>query len=84
MKTAREMREITNIKIEEIAKTRFVEAERVVEEVIAPQIEAAADIGKERISSTSDSTLLKDIMLILKQYGYTVEKMSAKTIVINW
>ena len=84
MKTAKEMREITNAKIEEIAKLRFAEAEKTVEEEIAPIIEEKARDGKERYTFTGTSALHKDIALILKQYGYTVQKPDNKTLVISW
>lgn len=56
MKNAKEMREITNKKLEEMNASKIKQMKDYIEEVIAPQIEETASQGKENLMITVDVT----------------------------
>ena len=56
MKNAKEIREITNKKLEEMNASKIKQMKDYIEEVIAPQIEKEASQGKESLMITVDVT----------------------------
>lgn len=56
MKNAKEIREITNKKLEEMNASKIKQMKDYIEEVIAPQIEKEASQGKENLMITVDVT----------------------------
>lgn len=50
MKNAKEMREITNKKLEEMNTSKIREVKNYIEKVIAPEIEEKASQGKESLT----------------------------------
>ena len=56
MKNAKEIREITNKKLEEMNASKIKQMKDYIEEVIAPQIEERASQGKENLTVVIDVT----------------------------
>lgn len=56
MKSAKEIREITDKKLEEINAPKIKKMKDYIEEVIAPQIEEAASQGKGYLTVAIDTT----------------------------
>ena len=56
MKNAKEIREITNKKLEEMNASKIKQMKDYIEEVIAPQIEEKASQGKESLTVVIDVT----------------------------
>lgn len=56
MKNAKEIREITNKKLEEMNASKIKQMKDYIEEVIAPQIEERASQGKDNLTVTIDVT----------------------------
>ena len=74
MKNAKEIREITNKKLEEMNASKIKEVKNYIEEVIAPKIEEKASQGKENLTVTIDVTRA-DIHEVAKELvanGYEV------------
>lgn len=86
MKSAKEIREITDKKIEEINAPKIKETKDYIEEVIAPQIEEAASQGKGflivKIDTTKVHTL--DVARELIANGYRAREVRYPMLKINW
>lgn len=75
MKNAKEIREITNKKLEEMNASKIKQMKDYIEEVIAPQIEEKASQGKENLTIAIDVTRA-DIHEVAKELvanGYEVK-----------
>lgn len=74
MKHAKEMREITNKKLEEMNASKIKQVKDYIEEVIAPQIEEEASQGKEYLTIAINTTKVSvnEVSKELVANGYEV------------
>lgn len=74
MKNAKEIREITNKKLEEMNASKIKEVKNYIEEVIAPQIEEKASQGKENLTVAIDVVRadIHEVAKVLIANGYEV------------
>lgn len=85
MKSAKEIREITDKKLEEINAPKIKKIKDYIEEVIAPQIEEAASQGKEYLTVAIDITKV-DILVVARELidnGYRTRKIK-NSLMIYW
>jgi hypothetical protein len=76
MKNAKEIREITNKKLEEMNASKIKQMKDYIEEVIAPQIEEKASQGKENLGVAIDVTkaYIHEVAKELVANGYEVRQ----------
>lgn len=76
MKNAKEIREITNKKLEEMNASKIKQMKDYIEEVIAPQIEEQASQGKENLTVAIDVTRadIHEVAKELVSNGYEVRQ----------
>lgn len=74
MKNAKEIREITNKKLEEMNTSKVKQMKDYIEEVIAPQIEEMASQGKENLTIAIDitKTSVNEVSKELVANGYEI------------
>ena len=86
MKSAKEIREITDKKLEEINAPKIKKMKDYIEEVIAPQIEEAASQGKEFLTVQIDTTKA-DTFVVEKELidnGYRTRRVKYPMLMIYW